>query len=520
MSLLEPVLADPKIVDKLRDVCGPEHVSSKEPDRIAYARDMWPRSLIRQRAGFLDHPPDIIVWPGNPEQVAQLVKIAGRAGLPVIPFGAGSGVCAGTLPVRGGIVVDLKRLSTIVEMNPEDSLLHVEAGIVGENLERELNHQGWTLGHFPSSIYCSTVGGWIAARSAGQCSSRYGKMEDLVRSLTFVDASGVVHTTPFRTPGFSPWSVDPLLVGSEGTLGIVVSATLVIRRLSEQRWFRGFKFPSVTSGLQAMRLILRRGLRPSVIRLYDEFDTVIAKTSPEDDVREPLLGDLGKRISRPLKGLFSRSLRRILMAPRLLNRVAGLLPGGCLLVAVQEGEEEERETSAALITEICRSQGAADLGEGPGRHWWNNRYSVSYKQSALFMSGAFVDTMEVATTWDRLMHLYQAVKKAVSGLAFIMAHFSHAYREGCSIYFTFAGAAANDAAAVTLYDEIWEAAQVAVLEQGGTISHHHGVGFSKQRYLTRQLAEANVLGDAVKQAFDPGNIFNPGKLGQRSAKAD
>jgi alkyldihydroxyacetonephosphate synthase len=515
MSLFEPILPDPGVIQKLNNVCQPEFVSVRETDRVAYARDMWPRSLIRQRGGTLDHPPDVVVWPKDAEEVAGVVRIASETNLPVIAFGAGSGVCAGTLPVRGGIVIDLKRLNRILQIQPEDSLLQVEAGAMGENLERELNRRGWTLGHFPSSIYCSTVGGWIAARGAGQCSSRYGKMEDLVRSLTFVDPRGIIQSTPFRPPGYSSWSVDSLLVGSEGTLGIVVEADLVMRPLARERWFRGFKFPNVSSGLEAMRLMLRKGLRPSVLRLYDEFDTVIAKTGPgDDDVQDSIFSSLGKKLSAPLGGLLRRSLRRVLATPRLLNRLTDLLPGGCLLVVVQEGERQERELASELITTLCRSRGASDLGEGPGLHWWKHRYNVSYKQAAIFMAGAFVDTMEVATTWDRLLPLYRAVRKAVAPLAFIMAHFSHAYREGCSIYFTFAGAAGDDAAAATLYDRIWDAAQAAVLAEGGVVSHHHGVGMSKQRFLVQQLAEARVLGDAVKRAFDPAGLFNPGKLGQ------
>ncbi len=516
MSLLEPVFSDPATVDELASVCGRDHVSVLETDRIAYARDMWPRSLISQRGGSLDRPPDVIVWPADAGQVAEVVRVARRARLPLVPFGAGSGVCGGTLPLRGGILVDLKRLDRILELDQENRLLRVEAGIIGENLERELNRLGFTCGHFPSSMYCSSVGGWIAARGAGQCSSRYGKIEDMVRSLTFVDQAGEIRTSLAAPSGCTPWSLNPLLVGSEGTLGIITSAGMVVHRLSPERWMRGYRFPDVASGAQAMRLMLRTGLRPSVLRLYDEFDTLIARQGPADEeVGESLLRNLGGKVGSPLKGLLRMSLPRILMAPNLLNRVVNLLPGGCLLIVMQEGLEEERQMAADMIDDLCRGRGAVDLGEEPGRQWWKNRYSISYKQSPMFSAGAFVDTMEVATTWDRLLSLYRAVRRALSPLAFVMAHLSHAYREGCSIYFTFASAARDDATAAGLYDRIWEAAQSAVIAEGATVSHHHGIGASKQRFLVRQQGEAHVLAEAVKNAFDAGGLFNPGKLGLR-----
>jgi len=518
MSLLEPVFSDSATVNELVSACGHDHVSVMEPDRIAYARDMWPRSLISQRGGSLDRPPDVIVWPANTEQVAKVVRVARRTRLPLIPFGAGSGVCGGTLPLRGGILVDLKRLDRVLKLDQDNRLLRVEAGIIGENLERELNRQGFTCGHFPSSIYCSTVGGWIAARGAGQCSSRYGKIEDMVRLLTFVDQAGEIRTSATAPSGCEPWSLNPLLVGSEGTLGIITEATIVLRRLSPDRWLRGYRFPDVPSGAQAMRLMLRMGLRPSVLRLYDEFDTLIARPGPgpvDEEVGESLLRSLGGKVGSPLKGLLRMSLPKLLMAPNILNRIVNLLPGGCLLIVMQEGPEEERTMAAEIIADLCRSRGAVDLGEEPGIHWWKNRYSISYKQSPMFASGAFVDTMEVATTWDRLLPLYRAVRRALSPLAFVMAHLSHAYREGCSIYFTFASAARDDAAAAGLYDRIWEAAQSAVIAEGATVSHHHGIGAGKQRFLVRQQGEAHVLAEAVKSAFDADGLFNPGKLGLR-----
>ncbi len=519
MSLRPSSLTDEGFIRKLEDLCGSGYVSTSEPARIAYARDMWPRSLIRQRFGSIDSPPGAVVWPGDEEQVAGVVRLAGKAGVPVIPFGAGSGVCGGTLPLHGGIVMDLKRLDRILGLEEKDHLLEVQAGVVGEVLERELNRRGWTLGHFPSSIYCSTVGGWLAGRSAGQCSSRYGKIEDMCRSLRWVDAAGELQCTPFLPPGYAPWSLDPLLLGSEGTLGVITAAGLVIRPLPAARWYRGYRLPDVQAGIRAMRLMLRQGLRPAVLRLYDEFDTMIARTGsagdlPEHQVTEGLLGELGGWVSGSVKVLFEKSIKRVLQAPRILNKVADMLPGGCLMVVVHEGEPEELDLVGALTGSICEGKGADDLGEGPARYWWEHRYSVSYKQSPIFAAGAFVDTMEVAATWDRLPGLYRAVKQALARLAFVMAHFSHAYREGGSIYFTFAAAARDDAAAAALYDRIWDAAQAAVLAEGAVVSHHHGVGLSKARYLVRQLGEANALAAAVKRAFDPDGVLNPGKLGQ------
>lgn len=512
MSVNEPLI-EPGLVDRLIQVCGPEWVSQQGSDRLAYARDMWPRCLIRQRAGFLDHPPDVVVWPADAEQVGRVVRLAAAARVPLIPFGAGSGVCGATLPHRGGIVCDLKRLDRIRELDEVSGLLHVEVGVVGEVLERQLNQRGLTCGHFPSSMICSTVGGWVAARGAGQCSSRYGKIEDMVLALEYTDGRGRSIRTPLRAAGCG-WSLVPLLVGSEGTAGVLTAVTMAVRRLPEERWFRGFRFPGIEQGLEAMRRILRRGLRPSVLRLYDEFDTVIAAGGKgSEEPQDALWRSLGKRLAGPARQLLKLSLPRLLAAPALLNRLGRLAPLGCQLVVVQEGPEQQCRQASDDITALCRQGRATDLGPGPAQHWWENRYAVSYKQSSIFSAGAFVDTMEVVTTWDRLLDLYQGVRRAVEPRAFIMAHFSHAWREGCSIYFTFAGAAGADDQAAALYDSIWQSAQDAVYAHGGVVSHHHGIGLLKSSFLRRQLGSGWPVLQAIKKSFDGDDIFNPGKLG-------
>jgi alkyldihydroxyacetonephosphate synthase len=283
---------------------------------------------------------------------------------------------------------------------------------------------------------------------------------------------------------------------------------------------RGLRFASVEAGLQAMRALMRSGLRPAVARLYDPLDTLLAARGS---------GDGHANVPEPLRwiveGAQAEALRLALRAPALLNRLVDALPSSSLLILGFEGDGPSAEADAReegeLAIRLLAAEGAYDLGPSPGEKWLANRYRISYRQSPLFSAGAFVDTMEVATTWDRLEHLYRAVHDAVAEHAFVMAHFSHAYLEGCSIYFTFVGLAgaagfASDAddleAAEGRYDACWNAALSAACDAGATLSHHHGVGLHKQVYLPREHGEGMRQLRALKQAFDPRGILNPGKL--------
>src|SRR5438105_2801695 len=235
--------------------------ASCEPaDLWAMSRDCWPRSLLWTKAGIAPHPPDLVAWPNDVEQVAALVKFAAERQVAVVPFGAGSGVCGGTVPVRGGIALDLKRLTQPLRIDLPARVVEAGAGLNGQRLEELLNDKGATLGHFPSSIYCSTVGGWLAARSAGQLSSRYGKIEDMVLSVEAIDGTGaLLHT--LDGPSAGP-DLTQLIVGSEGTLAVITSARLRIWPRPRARWLRGVKFPSVQRGMRALQEVMRSGLRP------------------------------------------------------------------------------------------------------------------------------------------------------------------------------------------------------------------------------------------------------------------
>jgi alkyldihydroxyacetonephosphate synthase len=496
----------------LRGDVGDDHVATNAPDRDAYGRDLWPRSLLDSLVGDPPTLPDAVVWPADAAQVAAVVRRCAAARVPIVPFGAGSGVCGGARPTHGGVVVDLKRLKRIRRLDGAAGVIEVEAGLIGELLERRLEAEGLTLGHFPSSILCSSVGGWLAGRSAGQCSSRYGKIEDMVVDLEVVTGDGRLRRTPpTGSPGAGPdW--NQLFVGSEGTLGLITAATLRVHPQPAVRRFRGWMMPTVDAGFEVMRRTMQEGLRPAVMRLYDPLDTMmVGKGEPEDGGGRHL-GRLKDALAERGPALRRKATASALLVPGLLNRIVDALPERSLLVTMAEGDEAEAAATDDAMARFARQAGGRDLGEAPGRRWFAHRYDVSYKQSRIYMNGGFVDTMEVSTTWARLPGLYRAVCEAVAPHVVIMAHFSHAYAGGCNIYFSFAGGGRTPQEMRERYDAVWRAGQEAVLAQGACIAHHHGVGLSRLPYMDRTHGEGRRWFEALKPVLDPAGILNPGKV--------
>jgi alkyldihydroxyacetonephosphate synthase len=428
-------------------------------------------------------------------------------------------VCAGILPREDVVIVDLKRMSKWRNLDTGAPSLDVEAGQMGMPLEEELDRRGLTLGHFPSSILCSTVGGWVAARSAGQASGYYGKIEDMVLGLECVTGTGDVVNLRHRSNGPN---LIPVVVGSEGTLAIVTSATLRLHPRASARAFASWSLPSTEHGWEAMRAVFQAGLRPAVLRLYDPFDAMLARQGAVKRPRTP--GTTSEHAgTKRAPGMGQAALRRVLRRPGAMNELIELagtrVLGGALLVAIFDGEGGEPALDLERARAIVEGTGAKYEGEGAARRWLQHRYSVSYRQAPIFASGAFVDTMEVAATWSRLGALYDGVRKAVSSSAFIMAHFSHAYPDGCCIYFSFAGSADRrskegwDAACEATYDRTWRAALDAAVAAGGTLAHHHGVGRSKAPRLADELGGTGIsVVRALQRAFDPHRILNPGNL--------
>lgn len=481
-------------------------VSGKSADLTAAARDLWPRALVGIQSGELPrNRPGAVAWPERPEQISQLLELSRSQGFRVVPFGAGSGVCGAVLPDERTIVIDSKRLLDF-RIDRDAPVVHAGAGVLGSDLEQRLAKHGYTAGHFPSSIVCSTVGGWVAARGAGQCSSRYGKIEDIVTGLECVLGTGDFLSMQRRR---SDIDLVPLMTGSEGTLGFITGATLRLHPAPRTRRFLAYSCPSIERGFDVLRTMLQAGLRPEVARLYDPIDSVLLGQS-SDSEKSP------KKQSAAVGRWFGALARQALKRPRLLQQtieaLEGNLLGGATLILIFEGEPDEANHDAARADAVCARAGARSLGEGPARRWLGHRYNVSFRQSSAFRLGAFTDTMEVAAPWSKLEAVYDNVRRSLSEHALVMAHLSHAYPDGCSIYFTFSALGARGGHAPERYDAAWRAGLGAALEAGASLSHHHGVGRSKAARLAAEIGHGTELLNRLRKAWDPAGMFNPGAL--------
>ena len=379
-----------------------------------------------------------------------------------------SGVCGASVPVHGGVVLDLTGLSGIVAVDEESLVLDVQAGTFGTWLEDTLRSEhGMTTGHWPQSIDLSTVGGWLACRGAGQMSTRYGKIEDIVVGLDVVLADG----RAISTGGYPRAAVGPdltqLFVGSEGTLGIITGARLRLHPAPPAERRAAYGFPSFEAGLDACRRLLQRGATPAVLRLYDAIEADRSyQTGPDTHV----------------------------------------------LLVLDEGDPAIIDGVMSVVAEVCAGAALADV-ELVGK-WLEHRNDVSALE-ALIRRDYVVDTMEIAAPWAHCAEIYEAATaaiRAVPGTLVASAHQSHSYTDGACLYFTFAGqpgVGEKDA----YYRAAWDAGTNAVLAHGGALSHHHGVGLNRSRFVRDALGPAFDVLAAAKQALDPEGILNPGKLG-------
>lgn len=493
----------PGLLEALQDRLGWENLSVGKQSRLTHAMGKSYCDLVRLRRGQVDHPPDLVVYPQNEGQVREVLLLAERERYAVIPFGGGTSVVGGVEPVpspglRGAISLDLCRMNQVLAVDDVSRIATVQAGIRGPTLESALAQRGYTLGHFPQSFELSTLGGWIATRSAGQQSTRYGKIEAMVVSLRAITPIGSIETRRVPASASGP-SLKELLMGSEGTCGIITQASLVIHPQPVLRDYRGLWFRSFSEGLAAIREMIQGGLRPAMIRLSD----------PEETQTTLAL----RRLPTGLKALKER------LGRWLLGLKGYSLASGCLLILGFEGEEfaVDRELRSAL--EVCAQHHGHPLGQGPGQAWYQERFELPYLRDLLLDWGLMVDTLETATTWDNLEALHARVRAAIEraiekmGLQpLVICHVSHVYPQGASLYYTFLSERLPGQE-IEQWRRIKEAATFSILDGGGTLSHHHGVGLDHLPWMEREHGQEGMkVLRALKGALDPPGIMNPGKL--------
>jgi alkyldihydroxyacetonephosphate synthase len=456
----------------------PGALTTDPEDLLERSTDWSPLAFLRGlRAEPGEELPAAVAFPSSTEDVAAVLAWANETGSVVVPRGGGSGVCGGAEASTGSVVLDLTRMDRVLNVDEESRVVHVEAGVRGDRLEATLAERGLTVGHYPQSIALSTVGGWIAASSAGQASAGCGSIEDLVLGVTAVLPGGsIIRLRPVPRSAAGP-DLRRLLIGSEGRFGVVTQAFLSCTSLPGAYVWDAFGFDTFDLCMAWMRAVVAARIGPAVVRAYDEVDSTLA------------FGTIGHT-------------------------------GGCAAIIGFDTNlpaVDERRRAAA---EAARETDGKALGPSYGTHWWDHRndsvdlYRRIMGAERAFGSGVVVDTMEVAGLWRDLPELYRAVRGALSRRAdAVSCHLSHAYPSGSSLYFTFLIRASDDHEAERTYLAAWKEAVRACHAGGGTMTHHHGVGRLKAGFLREELGDGGLeMLRAIGEALDPAGILNPGAL--------
>ena len=457
-------------IEELKTLIGADSVLVDEETIDLHSYDAWPVAAKWKNQGKRPFAPDVVVKSHSAEQVSKLLKWANEKNVPVTPWGGGSSVTGQALAAKGGIVLDTMSMDRIIAMSDESLMVKVQAGKYGHRLEEELNARGFTLNHSPQSLDRSTVGGWVATRAMGQFSSRYGGIEDLVVAYTVVLPSGeIVETMNVPRAAVGP-DLRHVFMGAEGTMGIITDVTLKIFPVSEFRLFEAVTFESVEAGVTVMRQIMRQGLKPFLVRFYDEVE---ARHAMQDKAFDK-----------------------------------------CVMFLGFEGVQTVALAEYSAVMDLCIAEGGEKIGPSPVEAWMERRFDFSTVENLLAESGGLAETIEIAHFWDGILETYHELKEALAPYAAeVLGHFSHVYPQGTSLYVILLGKDTDDATAEANLLEVWDVAMRICVKNGAAISHHHGSGIARLPYVADALGSSMPVLQKIKAALDPNEIMNPGKLG-------
>lgn len=487
----------------LREIVGDHQVSVEDMNRVVHTYGKGLRDLVRVRAGDLPRVPDVVVYPANSDEVRAVVDAVVEADGVLIPFGGGSNISGSLTPQAGErrvvVSLDMGRMNRVLEIDADAGLALIQAGGLGPDLEEQLNGQGWTMGHQPDSFKHSTLGGWIATRSSGMQSDKYGDIADITRGMTVVLPGKVVQLRPLPSTSTGP-SVREMIIGSEGRLGVITQAWVHVHRLPENREVIAYLFPNWAAGLAAMREISTSDAEPSITRVSDAAETGFSLATRKES--KSLSSKVGE-------GLFE-----------VLRRRGWDLEKVCISYIGYEGGSARVRADKSVVGKIVSSNGGIKLGKGPGAMYDQKKFDTPYLRDFLLDRGALGDVSETAAPWSRLGEVYTATVRAARAAfdelgvhGFVMCHLSHSYHSGACLYFTFAFPPKQDVEPLAQYDVVKSAIQQSFVDHGGTLSHHHGVGTDHAPWMEQDISEPGMdLMVGLLSSADPGRHLNPGTL--------
>jgi alkyldihydroxyacetonephosphate synthase len=506
VPLDEVELAHPRVRPPKRFA---EMFSDDRYDRVAHSLGKAYRDVVRGFRGEFPNPPDVVAYPESAEDVDVVLNFCADEGAAAIPYGGGTSVVGGVEPrvrgeYRGVVAIDLKRMDRVMEVDPISMAARIQAGATGPGLEGQLREHGLTLRHFPQSFEYSTLGGWIATRAGGHFATLYTHIDDLVESIRAVTLNGEWESRRLPGSGAGP-SPDRMLLGSEGILAVIVDAWVQVRERPNEKVSAAVAFDDFAAGAEAVREISQSGLNPSNCRLLDEVESETSSAGPPG---KAILVLGFESAHHPVEDLMSLAIdvaRGHRGEPGEIKRQSAEQPG--------PGARRDAPAPAAP-------------GEDPVNAWRHAFLFAPYLRDALVACGILSDTFETAITWDRFPDFHAEVmetaRAAVAeatggpiegrGAPRISCRFTHVYPDGPAPYYTVL-AQARRGQEVEQWDEIKAAVSDAVLDAGGTITHHHAVGRDHRPWYDRQRPDpfADAL-RAAKRELDPKAILNPGVL--------
>jgi len=487
------------LVTALSTIVGAENVSTDDELRVVHTYGKSIRDLLRIRSSAIQRAVDVVVYPADEAQVQAVVDYATSKNLVIIPFGGGSNIAGSLEPIAGEkrvvISLDLGLLNKVVEIDEGSGIARIQGGAQGPDIEEQLNARGWTMGHFPDSFTHSTVGGWVATRSSGMQSDKYGDIADIARGMRLVRPGEITVIRPLPSSSTGP-SVREMILGSEGRLGVITEVTVNVHRVPELREINGYLFRNWEAGIAAMHEISESDAKPIVTRVSDARESGFSfATGKEKTGFDP---------------------QKVLMA--LLKRRGWDLEGINLSFIGFEGSKSHVAYEKKIVASIVRKHGGIAVGKGPGVLYDQKKFDTPYLRDFLLDRGAAADVSETAAPWSKLNQMHDAVYAAANGAydslgvkGWIMSHLSHSYHSGACLYFTFAFVYQEDA--IAEYDVVKRAIQQAFIDNGGTLSHHHAVGVEHAPWLEQDISAGGVaLMQGLFDTADPQDNFNPGKI--------